>query len=1184
MRIKRLDIAGFKSFPDKTTLVFDRPIVGVVGPNGCGKSNIVDAIRWVMGEQSVKALRGAAREDVIFAGTQTRAAMGLAQVTLTFDNADKLAPPQYADYPEIAITRKLYRNGESVYLLNNSDCRLKDITDLFLGTGVGNRAYSIIEQGQVARIVSSKPEDRRFLIEEAAGITKYYSRKREAERKIEYTRQNLLRISDILGELKKQLDSLSRQAKKAERYKELKTRMKDLDLRFTAREYQALLSETEATNKRIDELYEAVQERENGLMAAENTTEARVLEHAAREQVYNDRQAALYRSDQAIKLDERNVEVFSEELARLLTRATEAQSEKDGLARDLSEAGERLTAIEDERGNAVGVAEARERALNEAQETYRDALNAFNRQQATVEAEKKAIYAAMGEADRAEHKLETLALRISELAGRREQNRKERAESDTRLNGLNSERSHFVEALGGLREFKTKLDEQGTTQGKSLEEARKAYFDSEDILTEERQRLTAQRSRLDSLRELDRSLEGFAEAVKALLNKHVSPFGEGELIDVLARQVQVDGLYEKALGAFLGERLQWLVVRDPEAAQKGVERLLSKNAGRAGLAAQSLAALLPAPTLKPLPSGERPLAEFLKVGEAVRPLILSLVADVYVAPDLDAALVAWKRSPGSWAFVTPQGVVLEKSGAINGGSGESLSQNLLRRRRELEELEKAVGVQQKVVEELGAKRDAQLAAIRELESALETTRQEGHRQEIRILEQEKDLHRLESDLDQAKRRADALDREFAIYETELARLKNERHELSVALNECLTKREQSEEALREAQAALERLAEKRETSSRQVADERVAAAQAAERRAHLDDSLRGARQRQNELRSRLERLDFELSRGAERAGHLRVQIDLTQRGLGERIEERQRLQLGLAEERDALNREQNDIAAALEAQKKGRVEVDRLKASLNEAQVARSESLLKTGHVEERIHERYGLTFSTEYPEYLDGEDPGDDEREEMEALRGRIDKFGDVHLGAIAEYDSVSERFQFLSEQEDDLKKSLERLEEAISKINRTTRKRFRETFEMINTRFAELFPQMFGGGEARLEYTDPNDLLKTGIEIVVQPPGKALQSISLRSGGEKALTAMALIFAIFLFRPTPFCLLDEVDAPLDDVNIGRFNTTVRRISKVSQFIIITHNKKTMEITDTLYGVTMEEPGISKIVSVNLR
>ncbi|RJO66792.1 MAG: hypothetical protein C4523_11340 [Myxococcales bacterium] len=581
MRIKRLDIVGFKSFADKVTLVFDKPIVGVVGPNGCGKSNIVDAIRWAMGEQSVKALRGNARDDVIFSGTESRAAQGLSEVTLVFDNADGRAPAQYAAYAEISVTRRLFRDGESEYLLNGAPCRLRDITDLFLGTGAGSKAYSIIEQGHVARILSAKPEDRRLFIEEAAGITKYHARKREAERKMESTKQNLLRIGDILGELKKQLDSLSRQANKATRYRDYKIKLQQLDMSFASHDYNAAIDRMNVLAGRIEELSETELGQSAQAEALENDISAKSLAVSGREQELADQQDALSRLEQQIRLDERNLEVFAEETKRLAVRAEEIARERDGIERDAAAQGELVARLEDEQRAAVGQAQQAETALAGAKSQLQERETAFNREAAEVERLKRSIFEAMSEFDRVEHQQETLRHRVRDNEERSARNRAEHKDAEARFEALDQQRRGFAEGLGGLKQLKLTLDARRGEQADQLKRDRETYLDLEERLAAERDRLTAVRSRHDSLAELDNALEGFAEAVKTVI-ADAGRFQKGELVDVLARLVKVDPQHELAAAAALGEKLQWVVVEDANAAKKGVAFLSERNAGRAG--------------------------------------------------------------------------------------------------------------------------------------------------------------------------------------------------------------------------------------------------------------------------------------------------------------------------------------------------------------------------------------------------------------------------------------------------------------------------------------------------------------------------------------------------------------------------------------------------------------------------
>jgi len=1180
MKIKRLDICGFKSFPDKMTLVFDKPIVGIVGPNGCGKSNIVDAVRWVMGEQRIKSLRGATREDIIFAGTEKRAPMGMAEVTLTFDNTDKLAPPAYNDYAEIGVTRKLYRNGDSEYYLNNTPCRLKDITDLFLGTGAGSKAYSIIEQGHISLIVSAKADDRRLMIEEAAGITRFHTRKREAERKMAATKQNLLRVTDVIAELKKQLGSLSRQAKKAERHKEYKQRIKGLDLEYTSYKYSECINEI---NGIIDDIEKLDNEREGmelKLSAMEGEVDARNLELVGKEQGLGEQQEQLYLLDQANNLDERNLEVFAQDIERILTREKEIVTELEELEISLKEQSKLVKELEEEQSGALDLVQQREKRQADADERQRKALEAFNKQQYDTDKLKRGIFDAMSNVDRSHHKLETLGHRMSDNDDRIKHNQNERAEVEKNYSKYLEEKQHFAEELGGLKQFKLQLDTERDEQTKKLAREREIYMDLEERLSQEREQLTNRKSRFDSLKELDKSLEGFSEGVKSILADEQGRFEDGELVDALARLIEVDSGYETAVGSALGERLQWLMVSDQSAAIKGIDILNSDKSGRAGF----VPAFGPEPELMvELPDGSEPLIDHVKALDGSDSVIERMLSEIMVCETIEAACSAYDECKGAYSFVTTSGEVVDKSGALLGGSGENLSQAILKRRREMQDLTDRIEKMQELCDQLSMQRDDRIAAIRELEGAVESSRQKGHEQEIRILEQQKDLHHLESQLDQSKRRMDALDREALTFVKERDEFVKQQTELEAICKTKTDKQKLMEKELAALQETLSDLSEERDLAQQAATEMKVELAQAAQRRKHLESELVMSRQRTSDLSGRMERVSVEKENGTVRVEELERMIERTKKQFDERVDKRESLKKELDIHKDALAKEQEEIRQKLEEVRTVRQKLEEAKKKLADLQLVRSERSIEAKHLEERVDEKYGLSLADEFEKHLTEEIPDEGVLKEMSELHSKVERMGEVNLTAISEYDRVSERYQFLLDQEEDLTNSLSMLEDAIKKINRTTRKRFKETFEEVNAKFSELYPQLFGGGEAYLEFTDPQDLLKTGVEIIARPPGKKLQSVNLLSGGEKALTALSLIFAIFLYKPTPFCLLDEVDAPLDDINITRVNNTLQKISKVSQFILITHNKKTMEITNTLYGVTQEDAGISKIVSVNL-
>ncbi len=1180
MKIKRLDITGFKSFVDSTTLVFERPIVGVVGPNGCGKSNIVDAIRWIMGEQNIKNLRGQNREDLIFAGSDSRSAVGMCEVTMTIDNGGQpVFEREGKSFTEVSVTRKLFRNGDSEFYMNKMPCRLKDITDLFLGTGAGARAYSTVEQGQVDSIISGKPEERRLIIEEAAGITRYHSRKREAERKMASTRQNLLRVGDIISEVKRQLNSLHRQAKKAERFKKLKNEFKEIDLAFQSHAWQDGLETIDSIKKQLEDWSQKEEAASNKLQMLENKEQAIGLRVQEKEEALTERRQELANLDQSIRLDERNLEVYSHEIERLDETRLEKIEEGSEVSRSIDGQQELIKRFDTQQSELAEASNNMGEKVAKAEEHNRFMYIQFEGKQSEVSSLKEDILLSRARVKQIEDLLGLLQRRIENNERDTRSNRSERKTREEQFDVLTEERAKFEDALGGLRQMKLKLDTQRTEVSEALETKRNMFMDLEENLSRARTQRMEIQSRLASLKELDSSMEGFSEGLKALADPEKGPFSEGELLGVLSQLIEVDGEWERALAAVLGDHLEWVIAKDKDSAAIGLEFLRKSAKGRTGfLAPEQLS-----DGTSDAGDSLNPLHKYVKVPEQTQAIVESLLTGVFVADSLEAAEKLWNDNGRKYTFVTRDGEMLDRSGAVVGGSGEMRSELPLRRKREMRELDKKLIEATGLVEKLAFERQERLDEIRMLEERMEITRTNTHKREIEIIEQERELHRIGMDQIREKERLAALDEELKRLQEDMGKLLEEKRGLEKETRELAEKSQIKQKNLLSMQENLQEYAHKRDMANQEMTDIKVEAAQLAEQRSHLKNNLEQARNRLEELERRRERVRFEQERALRRKSELKEDIIRTKQELEVRLDMRQKLQERLEIERRELDEEMRMVHNRQGEIKQTRRELETLRKDISQLNVREAELDAKLKHTKESIYEKYGITIDTEFGEYLREETPGDDERGYMQQINNKLENMGEVNLSAIQEYDRLSERHEFLLTQQEDLVKSMDDLNKAIRKINKVLKIRFHDTFDVINKKFGLLFHEMFGGGQARLELTDPDNLLESGVEIIVQPPGKKLQNANLLSGGEKALSAISLLFAIFLYKPTPLCLLDEVDAPLDDANVGRFSETLKRISKHSQFILITHNKKTMEVMDALYGVTMEEPGVSKLVSVNL-
>jgi chromosome segregation protein len=1226
LKIKRIEICGFKSFVDKTSISFPDPITSIVGPNGCGKSNIVDAIRWVMGEQSAKHLRGRAMEDVIFAGSESRGPAGLAEVSLTFDGSaleSGAAPggvPWGAAAPEdIVVTRRLYRDGTSEYLLNGVPSRLRDVVEFFLGTGVGSKAYAIIEQGRIGFIVSSRPEDRRGLIDEAAGITRYKSKKKAAERRIESTRQHLLRVSDIIGEIEGRLRSLRLQAQKAERYKRYKAELKDLDLWSSAQRYLGHLAEEKSLGEELAGVRESHETESTALDAAETAADADRL--AVSEEVTELAAAKddLYALSNKAQLGTQRAGHHEAEATELAARVdagrkeiTELRARAAVQAANIEEIACRLNEID----AAADASERDYEAQARLQEERRATLAAARQDLETAVAEIAAARASMArrEAERAGavQRRDDLAARVAGIAA-------EETVAGERLDTLIGEERRLRDAIDGLG------GKVGAARGRAAEdEARLTAVRTElsrgelelETLREEAHR---RRSRLASLTEIQDRYERFQKGVRAIMQEHRAAGGGDGIKGVVADIVRPPPELETAVEAVLGERLGNVIVDSHEAGVEAIQFLKRTREGRSSFIPRALRAhasrgevvydatagtsteasetsteeMLPAvdddmiAATWPKGDGVRgPMLELIGYDREYDEVASYLLGDVLVVEDLERALTLWRETRTTKTIVTLEGEVIDPKGVVTGGSREAALTGVLEQKREIRELEEVMARLDADLEGALSRQIERKQAAAELSRALDETA-------AALRADEMALFGLQKDLDRAVQEGSAC-------ETRREQLANQRADLSRASDE-------NEQRLVEAVAGLEgdgRTAEEAEgravalrARTAALSDEvdvavgelttlKVVATQAEERRQNARQTLERLRADRADEETRAARIEATLADDETRATTLRAEaVRLRDEAALWQAEAEARARAH-GERQGALEERQARLAEREAQLRAARTDVARLAQTLSRLEMRCQEIVLRRTSLEEHVADRYrDVELGSVVHDYHMRTLFGADEERRASELRGLIERMGEINLTAIEESEELQKRFDFLSTQKIDLESALGELETAIERINRTSRRRFRETFDAVNAQFEAVFPRMFGGGRASLVLTDENDMLETGIEIVANPPGKKVsQNIELLSGGEKALTAVSLLFAIFLVKPSPFCVLDEVDAPLDEANVGRFNQVVREMTDRSQFILITHNRRTMEIADRLCGITMEEPGVSRLVAVNLR
>lgn len=1188
MHIKKLEISGFKSFVDRTVIHFDHDVIGIVGPNGCGKSNIVDAIRWCMGEQSAKHLRGRAMSDVIFAGSQSRGPHGMAEVTITFDNSDREAaqtlPLEYRDWSDIAVTRRLYRDGTSEYLVNKTQVRLKDITDLFLGTGVGTKAYSIIEQGKIGMIVSARAEDRRLLIEEAAGITKYKARRKQAEQKMDQTRQNLLRVGDIVSEIERSLASLKRQAAKAERYVSYRKELDELVLHEASHKLLELTVRAQVDLNALESATEQEQQSRAALDAREAGLEAqRQAAHSAEERA-EAAHTASFRADNDVRMHEAELERAREKMLELDERRRAALAEEQELRAKLEElAAEReslvevLEAAEDEESRGEEATRVELEQLDElrvAQQEAERSASELKRQAAEAQAA-----VAGAEATLAGH-----ARRVGEMAQREGRLREEDDRLGLEVEDIETRRAALAEQIDELRSGKLTSAERRDELDVSLKELREKAVGLDRSVDTAKNELSQKRNRLRALEELAARHEGVGQGPKALMATN-----DPCIVGLVADRFEAPKELTAAFAGVLGEKLEWVVVDDMERGRALLADLAAKNKGRATLVPSSpryvagRAASVPSfePELAARVGGR--LVDRIDYLPSDAALAESLFGDVLVGDD-DETASAVLAAGWYGRVVTLSGTVHGADGSLTGGAGDKVAAGMLEQKREMRELHEAVAERDTVVSALLAEQQETRLRLTETSVALDRARNEAHQGELALVTVEKDLRRAEEQLASVQRRLVTVRTEIAELSDKLAAAAKEQTDAETVLEEGRAKKEACAERAVEADEVASTWRDQVTRQQSVVTERKISLAQLKERATSVRQTVERLGKSVDEMRARSERLEGEQIECALLAGQAAARMLHHRTELVVSIAIARDAAMELAEARDALEGLRAELSSVELDLRELRRAVEAATERLRTHQTNLATLEIQRQHLLDGVRERFrGLELPTVVGDYHKRPPVDEAHRARITELGELLERMGPVNLEAVREHAEAEERFGYYSTQKADLEQALSDLEQAILQMNRETKRLFREAYDAINARFKVLFPKMFRGGQAELRLTNPDDLLETGIEILAQPPGKKLSSIELMSGGEKALTAVSLIFAIFQFKPSPFCILDEVDAPLDEANVTRYNEAIRSMTASSQFILITHIKRTMQSVDVLYGVTMQEPGVSKLVSVKI-
>jgi len=1189
MRLKQLEIVGFKSFAQKTVLDFPPGTTAIVGPNGCGKSNVVDSIRWVLGEQSPKHLRGDSMEDVVFKGNERVPPTGMAQVSLTFENDPaqrplseldidiSTVPAHFRELTEITITRRYFRSGESEYFINKTPCRLKDITELFLGTGVGSKAYAIIEQGRVEQLINAKPEDRRLFIEEAAGTTLYRSRKLQAERKMERTRENLLRVNDVLRELERQIQYLHRMAKKAEQYRTLQEEIRQLDLALCGAQWRQLTAAVAELEAEIAGRREHERQMMEDLTRLElERTEKMAAQSAAEEALARQRETAAVLESESSSLRQR-IDLLSQEVSERERRIGRLQAEGTALGQHQDGVNEAIRTTEAERAECAQFLLSDEAELSEKEGALASARSAVLAASERVETTKNAVIGLATREAGCRNALAVQTRRRDDAQRRLDKLAAEQVEASQRL-------AEVEAAAGGRRvDIATLRERLHTAAGEKEQRAERIRAIAEERRGWEREASEAHnllvqlQSRLDSLQEIQRNYEGYQRGVRSILldEQH----NEG-VLGVVADVIDVPQQYERAVAAALGDRLQYVIVRQEDDGMGAVTTLRDNESGRGSFIPLSPRKIpihgLGAASLN---GNTRRLLEVVQVTDAYRNVAETLLGEVVLVPDLTSGLALWRKNGVHVTMVTPDGDVIDATGVITGGSERPLEEGIVSRRRLVGELSDEISSADQRLSGARAELQRLQGEMETQEAALKALDRDIHALTLDLVAAEKDLERLEGERPRWLDRLEIARFESTTAAAEEAESIGELQRIESELATATAERQALENALHAAQEAASATAGQVDALNAEVTGIKVRVAERRQRHEGANAAVARFHTQLTEMAARAAAIAAELEETERERASLHTAVDDAHTQRVAREAQRQAVEVEISAARGALDVASAAVVAHDRSMHEVRNQLDAVRSQCAQSEITLAEKRLRATYLADSMQEKYATDLAEHVPAELT--DVDEESLARLEMLRGKVARIGEVSVGAIDELKELEERAQFLRTQKDDLERSLADIEKTIQRLNRASRTKFAETFAAVNEKFQAVLPQLFRGSEAHLVLTDEHNLLETGVEIVVRPPGKRLESITLLSGGEKALVAVSLIFSLFLINPTPFCFLDEVDAPLDDANIGRFTNLVKDMSQHSQFIVITHNKRTMQAADVLYGVTMEEPGISKVISV---
>ncbi len=1182
MRLEKVILDGFKSFADKTDFSFDSPVTAIVGPNGCGKSNVVDAVKWVLGEQSVKSLRSDQMADVIFSGSSSRKPLGSAEVSLFISNSNGNGTRQLPiDADQVQISRRIYRSGESEYRINNKICRLKDIRELFMDTGVGTRAYSILEQGQIEQLVSASKVDRRFIFEEAAGISKYKAHKKEALRKLERTEQNLLRLADILGEVTKRLRSVKQQAGKARNYLQYTQRLKELQVNYSLAEFDKL--NTQLTEKKT--ILEEV-EQQLELLASELTRNDTELGELGEKIIETENK--LNRTGNCLVAVQSKIEQQLQRTEFLRARITELQQRSKSAAQRIGKLQEQenlfkenLSQSKSELANSEKVLEEKSREAEQIQKTLQQINAECVSLEADLEDEKSGIIDVVRKTAQLHNEVQSTSVYRDNLSSQKERLSSRARTAESELEKLLTEKAQHKARLEDIEKVLKELQRSLEDKRKEAEAIGGALETDNRQSVQNKELRSALNSELSILTDMERRYEGLNDAVQSILRNQTTEndkldYVEGMLADIFVADVE----YASAVEAALDGKADALVINNASkllADKETVEKL----GGRVDfICLDKIRPFVDKKDFSKVPFVVGRVAEFVRAESKYAPLVWQLLGKTLIVDSLDAATELADKVGAEYKFVTLKGEFLSADGMIKlGPIGKTTG--LISRKSRLRQLQQSIAKVQSEISALEEQIERKIAAKTHVEKLCKDLRTSIYEANTQKMQVNSKLAVYEQDIKRLGQEQPLLAGEIDTLQEQIAQSVRKEYDSKQKLQELEAVNDQRTSRIKKLKAEYAERKEQQQTQLNKLTDLRIALGAMTEHRQAVEQAVVSL---QNQMRE----------------NHIAAQASQEEiQGSSEQLEQAQRDILGceasvselyVEKEKNQQSNQllQQEIVELHEKQKQTeqlirlkRAEKSEIEQKISELKVELGQLEVKQQDLVERVQEELQIDLGQAYKDYKDRQVDWNRVREEIGELRGKIERLGNVNLDAIDEQEGLEKRHDFLSSQVQDLNKSKAQLQQLISRLNKNSREKFRETFEEIRVHFQQIFRKLFGGGRADIVLEDAEDILEAGIEVIARPPGKETRSISLLSGGEKSMTALALLFSVFKTKPSPFCFLDEVDAALDEANNERFDMLLREFQKDSQFIVITHSKRTMSIVDELIGITMQTRGVSKKISV---